>query len=57
MKRNAFDRLITDSLCEEAKDIDASELMKTRIDREIARREKIIHMQNERRNKMSTKFF
>ena len=49
MKRNAFDRLITDSLCEEAKDIDASELMKTRIDREIARREKIIHMQNERR--------
>ena len=55
MKRNAFDRLITDSLCEEAKDIDASELVKTRIDREITRREKIIPMQNERRNKMSMK--
>jgi hypothetical protein len=54
MKRNAFDRLITDSLCEAAKDVDASELMKTWIDREITRREKIIPIQNEGRPTMKS---
>lgn len=55
MKRNAFDRLITNSLSKEAEGIDASELMKTRIDREIASREKIVSIQRGRRNVMSMK--